>query len=180
MLWYIAAGFCAFEYLPEVRIKPAEKKGERLTAYAAMILSAAFMCFGLFKTVKKAGEDNIIFKAMSDAAVEAVKKDSPERIYNDYNLGETLIYNDIKVFYDARADLFAQENIMRDGVSLSMMLNLGAVNGKSFDPETIIEKYGFDSILILKSRPLYAYLFSHPEKYILIYSDDDLGYFKIK
>ena len=47
------------------------------------------------------------------------------------------------------------------------------------DVEALMKQYQFDAILMLKSRPLYAYLISHPENYECIYEDNKMGYFTV-
>ena len=37
----------------------------------------------------------------------------------------------------------------------------------------------FDPNIILKSRPLYFYLVSHPEKYEIVMSDESAVYFRV-
>jgi hypothetical protein len=59
-------------------------------------------------------------------------------------------------------------------------MNLQSAEGKTvFDVDAMMRKYRFDGYLIAVSRPLYAYLASHPEKYLLVYSDDTAGYFRV-
>lgn len=100
--------------------------------------------------------------------------------YNDYNLGESLIYNDILVFYDSRADLYAQEDIMADGVSLMYLEPVSTLSdGAYLDVDKVIDKYQFDTIVLLKGRSLYSYIVSHPGKFKLVYEDDKIGYFRI-
>lgn len=115
---------------------------------------------------------------MSEEAIQFVKDESPERVFNDYNIGETLIYNDIPVFFDARADLYAQEHIMEDGISLMFLEQNNATKKGVLNIDNLIIEYKFDAILILKNRPLYTYLVNNTDKYICIYQDDNVGYFK--
>jgi len=125
-------------------------------------------------------EDKLIRRVMSDEAVEAVKENPAKRLYNDYNLGEALIYNDIPVFFDARADLYAQEDIMADGISLAFLEQANADAGKSYvDVNELLDKYEFDAVLTLKERALYSYMISHPEQFEYIYEDDSLAYYRV-
>lgn len=54
---------------------------------------------GINITVNTANNKNLISKSMSDDMVQIIKNDNPSRLFNDYNLGEILIYNDIEVFF---------------------------------------------------------------------------------
>ena len=179
MLWYIAAAFYAFPYLPSMELKPLEKKDEKFLLGVAFILFCIPLGMGLLD-VLQFDKESYISKVMSNEAIEAIKRNPTERMYNDYNLGEALIYNDIPVFYDARADMYLQENIFADGISLSNLVQKNPDAKTSYvDVEALIEKYEFDSILILKYRPLYAYLISNEEMVECIYEDEDLAYFKL-
>lgn len=179
MLWYIAACFYAFPYLPKLELKPLEKKVEK------KLLAIAFVLFCIplvmeVNNVVQSERNSYVSKVMSDEAIKAVKNNPTERMYNDYNLGEALIYNDIFVFYDARADMYLQENIFADGISMSNLIQKNPDAETTYvDVEKLIEKYDFDSILILKFRPLYSYLSSHEEMVECIYEDEDLAYFKL-
>lgn len=180
MLWYIAAVFCAFPYVPLCRIKPVDEKTER--RLIAICVAAVVLMVGMSgaRVVDTLDQQNLISKTMSDEAIDAVKQDTPKRLFNDYNLGEALIYHEIPVFFDARADLYAQDNIMADGVSLLFLEQANASAENSFvEVESVIEKYEFDAILILKSRALYAYMISHPERFVCVYEDSTLGYFRV-
>jgi len=180
VLWYIAAVFYGFRYLPEIKVKEITKRGEKILVCATVVLVTVPLFWGISGIVKTHREGALVSTVMSDDAVEAVKKDSPERILNDYNLGEALIFNDVHVFVDSRADLYA-ENVLADYLSLTYLTPTGEGNTSEYvDVDGMIKKYGFDSVLILKSRALYSYIMNCPEKFELLYQDDQLGYFRIK
>lgn len=180
VFFYISAVFWAFPYLPECRIKSANPKAEK--ALLGICLAAFFVITGIsaFNMHKMGNKGELISFVLSDDAIKAVKEDTPNQIFNDYNLGEALIYNDIPVFFDARADLYAYDNMLADGVSLMYLSPADKNGGTTYvDVASLIEKYEFDSILILKSRPLYSFLISHPEQFENIYEDATVGYFRI-
>lgn len=179
MLWYIAAAFYAFPYLPTCRLKAVEKKSEKILLGIALII----FCIPIGKSIydiSQIEENSYIEKVMSDEAIEVVREHHTERMFNDYNLGEVLIYNDIPVFFDARADMYLQQNIFADGITL---ISLNQMNQEAettyVDVDALIDKYNFDSILIMKNRPLYSYLLSHKEMVECIYEDDNLIYYKL-
>ena len=180
MLWYIAAVFCAFPYVPECKIKPmGEKTERRLVALCCLVFVLLIGMSGI-QTYETAKDGKLISVTISDDAINAVKEDAPERLFNDYNLGEALIYNEIPVFFDARADLYAHDNIMADGVSLLFLEQANtALETVYVDVDALIEKYEFDAILVLKTRALYAYLISHPDRFECVYEDDSVGYFSV-
>lgn len=94
--------------------------------------------------------------------IEEIKKVNPERLYNHYNLGSYLIYNDIEVFIDGRADMYSKYNY-KDNYNLSNLID---------DPTKIIEKYNFDAYLVLKSSPFYKYLLTQDNLHIQLENEE--------
>lgn len=179
MLWYIAACFYAFPYMPVLNVQEIKKKSEKILLFVAGIILFVLICISGYN-ISKIGEHDYISKVMSQAAIKAVKEHPSERMFNDYNLGEALIYHDIPVFFDARADMYLQQNIFADGISLISLVQKNEEEDIGYvDVEALIEKYGFDAILIMKDRPLYTYISSHEEMVECIYEDESLAYFKI-
>lgn len=180
MLWYIAAVFCAFPYVPECKIKPMNNKTEGALIAVCLTVFALLIGMSGVQAYETAREGKLISVTMSDEAIEVVKEDAPDRLFNDYNLGEALIYNEIPVYFDARADLYAHDNIMADGVSLTFLEQANLDAETSYvDVAGLIKKYEFDAILILKTRALYSYLISHPEQFVCVYEDNSVGYFRV-
>ena len=131
--------------------------------------------FGAFFSELNSKE--IIERVLDKKFCELIKVDKVSRIYNDYNYSETLIFNDIECFVDARVDLFA-DNIFEDSMNLCYLENLKS-HSLSVLPEKIIDKYKFDAVIIQNNRPLKAYLDSHPDKYSLIESDENTSYYHV-
>ena len=180
VLWYIAAVFYAFRYMPEIKIKTITKRAEKAAVLSFVVVLLVPCAIGVIDMVETYREERLISKTISDEAMKVIMDDDPQRIYNDYNLGEALIYYDIPVFFDARADLYTQENIMVDGISLMYLEPAGEHNHSSYvDVDAMLEKYNFDAMLILKGRSLYSYIMNHPERFLLIYEDASLGYFRV-
>lgn len=181
MFWYIAACFYGFPYLPACKIKPIKGWVEKSVVACAGIAMAGMFAFSVYEIISSAGSSMMVDTVITRSAVEAIQSDHPQRIFNDYDLGETLIYNDIPVFFDARADLYAYDNIMADGVSL-MMLEQGNPDAHTayVDVDNLIQKYGFDAIAVLRIRPLYTYLRSRPQQFRLVYEDSTVAYYRIQ
>lgn len=179
VLWYIAAAFYAFPYLPEFKLKEIKGKTEKILVLISLLLFCVPIISSI-SNITKMEDGSHIEKVMSDEAIEAIKNNPTERMYNDYNLGEALIYNDISVFFDARADMYLQQNIFADGISLGNLVQKNTdADTQYVDVETLIEKYDFDSVLILKKRALYSYLISHEDMVECIYEDEELAYLKL-
>ncbi len=180
ILWYIAATFYAFRYMPDLKVQTIKTRIEKTTVWLLIVIFVFVSVISVSECVNTYNNGELISKVASEKAISAIKKDAPKRLFNDYNLGEVLIYNNIPVFFDARADLYAQKNIMADGVSLMFLEQANQTSGTSYvNVDALIQKYNFDSVVILKSRPLYSYMISHPEQFTSIYEDDSVAYFKI-
>ena len=176
MLWYIAACFYAFRYLPKCNVKELTKMSEKLILYITLFIFMVSAGFAI-SDISKLEEGEYISTVMSEEAIGFVKQNQTERMFNDYNLGEALIYNDIPVFFDARADMYLQENIYADGLGLTYLSAPSSDSREYMGVDGIIEKYQFDSFLILKSRALYTYLQTQTDKVKCIYEDESLAYF---
>lgn len=88
------------------------------------------------------------------------------KLFNEYNYGSYLLYQDIPVFIDSRADLYSPEfngdrDIFRDFID--------AEYGHK-DYEDIFEKYGITHVILYKSSDLNSSI-SKDEDYNQIYSD---------
>ena len=170
ILFLIASTFYCFDYLLPREVKPMKTKWDR--AFFCLIL----LFFIGVRTVRAGKEIPV---ALDSSVVDLIKEESPKRLFNDYNYGETLIYNGIDTFVDAREDLFAKYNL-QDAFSLLLLQQVGT-NGTAgvFDPEAVIDKYGFDAFVIQSDRPLAVYLKSRPDKYLPLLEDGGAVYFKV-
>ena len=105
------------------------------------------------------------------------------KIYNDYNYGSYLIYRDIPVFIDSRADLYAPEfntttGNPDDGKDIFMdFINVSSI-ATYYD--TMFDNYEMTHILTTKNSKL-AMLIDKREdtKYNKIYNDDDFVLYEI-
>lgn len=178
ILWDIAACFCAFPYMPECRVKEIKTPLEKgcVTLFTMVLLVP--LGIGVQKMYQTAKSGEMISKVMTEDMIQVVKKENPQKLLNDYNYGEALIFHDIKVFVDSRADLFAVENILKDAASL--MYLIPQASGIDFvDVEQLFEKYQFDGVVMQKNRAFYSYMLSHPERFRMIYEEKDGGYFRV-
>lgn len=179
ILFFIASTFFTFDYFLPRRIKPMKTKLDSALFNIIIIFFIGINIFSISTMVNTFHEGKIISIALDKKFIELALKESPQKIFNDYNFGETLIYNDIDTFVDGREDLFSQHNL-QDAISLLFLTH--ANNNEKvepFDPEKIIVKYKFDAFLIQSNRPLVVYLKSKPEKYKILMEDDNAIYFKV-
>ena len=85
---------------------------------------------------------------ISKKMISIIKEEKPKRLFNMYDYGGELIYNDILVFVDGRADLYSKYN-------LNDYSNISTLNG---DYVELINKYNFDYFLVMKKYPINTYL----------------------
>lgn len=88
------------------------------------------------------------------------------KLYNDYNDGSYLLFNDIKVFIDSRCDLYMEEfnkntTIVKDYLMVD----------DDFEYERIFNKYNIEYVLLNKEKILY-YILKNDSNYKTIYQDD--------
>lgn len=178
MLWLIFAPFYAFRYVPRCRIKETTPKGKCLFSLLIIpILISIGMCVSTI--IISAKDNDLITKSLDQKIIDIVRADAPSRIYNDYNYGELLIYNDINVFVDGRADIYAYDNILKDAISISDLKNYNDAPNEMFDIERTLTKYNFDAFLISCNKPIYYYLSTNSDKYKLLYENKQTAYFKV-
>ena len=97
------------------------------------------------------------------------KKENPKRLLNYYDYGGYLVYKNIPVFIDGRADLYSEYNF-EDYLDIS---------NTSYKFTKYLKKYNFDYILMPKKRGITTYL-SESNDYNVIYSDKKVVIFKAK
>ena len=102
------------------------------------------------------------------------------RMYNEYNYGSYLLFSDIPVFIDSRADLYTPEfNGQKDEngqyIGNDIFTDFLNINGLSIDYESKFEEYKITHVITYEDSKLNSVI-SKDENYSLIYVDD---YFKI-
>ena len=161
VLLYIVATFVIFKYIPKLKDELAIKQ------FSIIFGLLGLLFIGFFAIEVPSIVEKPMKVIVSDKIIETIKKENPQRLYNDYDLGGYLIYNDIKVFVDGRADMYSGHNL-KDAVDLSAM-NVGV--------EKIIEKYKFDMFVIYEDTPLNYYL-KNNNNYTKLIEDDGVVIYK--
>jgi hypothetical protein len=178
ILFFIASTFFSFDYFIPRSVKPIKTKSASAIFLVILLFLAGINASSLFTFLKTERDGKLISTALAPDVIELIQKESPKRLFNDYNYGETLIYHDIGTFIDAREDLFAQHNL-QDATSLLLLCRVGSSEETGiFDPEKVIAKYGFDAFVISSDRPLAAYLRSRPLQYEQLFDGGGTAYFK--
>lgn len=155
---YIVMSFVVFNYIKK-------RKEDKYTYPAIIIVGILFL--SLFAFNYKASLKGISNKSLNKEIVTLIKKEKPKRLFNLYDYGGELIYNDIKVFIDGRADLYSNYNF-EDYLNISKLQN---------DYIKLINKYDFDYFLVNKSYSIYTYL-KYNDNYQEIYNKDGLYLYK--
>lgn len=107
---------------------------------------------------------NNSFKIISDDMINYLQKKENLVLYNSYNLGGYLIYKDIPVFIDSRADIYIDCNFS-DVCQIE----------KGYQPD-LLEKYNFNTLIIENKSGAYSYL-KNNNNYELYIQDDNNSLF---
>ena len=157
---YIVMSYFIYYYVPKRKDDPGTHEIIMILSIALLVIFA----FSFSAIYKKTHKVNI-----SDKMINRIKYEKPKRLYNIYDLGGELIYNDIKVFIDGRADLYSKYNFM-DAVDISRL---------SGDFKERIKYYNFDYFLVNSDFQIQYYL-NNSDEYELVYSDKDIYLYKVK
>lgn len=156
---YIVYSLFIFYYIPK----------RKIDSYSCLlIVGGSILLIGIFIS-HFSYNDIISNKTLSDKAISILKEESPKRLFNYYDYGAYLIYEDIPVFVDGRADLYSNK-IYKDYQDISRL---------HYRFTDLIDKYQFDYFIIPKQSGLFSYL-EDDKKYSLIYHDKNCAIFKTK
>jgi hypothetical protein len=100
--------------------------------------------------------------------IRVLKDEKPERLFNFYNYGGELVYHDIPVFIDGRADLYSPYNF-KDYLTITKFES-GSVY--------FMKQYNFDYYLVSNGTPIFNYLLQDSTHYQIIYTYDKASLFK--
>lgn len=150
---YIAGYFYIFKYIKKITFKDTEKL-TFLLLLVVTIFTVSVNGFTIKYTIKQ---------VLSDKAIQTVKNLKCERLYNDYNFGSELIYNDVSVFFDPRTDLYT-------GTSLQDTFD--TLQSAPFKYKEYIDRYNFDGFITKANNNLDYYLSTHTDKYVCVYQDE--------
>lgn len=181
IFFMIVSAFYAFKYVTpsKKQVKFEGSKDEKIMVIFLSLLCAIFSLFGILNINTTYHKKGLIKKVVPKKTIDYVKKDNPKRLFNDYNFGETLIYNDIPVFIDSRADVY-KGDMIRDYTCLRFSSYANSKYDKKTYMDEIINKYQFDAFLIEPTSALLPYLYSHSDKYKIVYESDEAIYIKTK
>ncbi len=104
---------------------------------------------------------------LNDDLYVVLEKEQPKRLFNIYDYGGELIYHDIPVFIDGRADYYSPYNY-KDYLNISNLEE---------DYVSCMEKYDFDYYLVSSKFPIYTYL-KYNDNYTEIYHQNRVFLYK--
>ena len=157
---YIVMSYVVFNYIGE---RNYDRGSFLFICLLSLLLVVVFVanCGILKDTMKKT--------YLNKNVINIIKKEKPKKLYNMYDYGGELIYHDISVFVDGRADLYSKYNY-------ADYLNISTLDGNYIN---LIDKYDFDYFLVDKTYPIDIYL-KHTNDYEKIYGDEIVNLYKKK
>ncbi|MBE5959462.1 MAG: hypothetical protein E7254_11455 [Lachnospiraceae bacterium] len=178
----ISLPFYTFRYAPKmVTLNNPESKADKLVSSGLIGLFSIIILMGLFNGYTSNKNGILVKRELDTKFIDLIKSEAPSRPFTDYNYGGELIFSDVQVYVDGRADVYTGEPI-RDYCSLYSLLNHD-VNDTSKDKAhfltKLLDKYQFDAFLIDKERALTTYLYENSDKYELVEQDENTAYFRV-
>lgn len=157
-LLYIAATFIVFNF-----IEKFEFKIPKVMTFS--ILITLILCFGILspRLINKYNE-----KIIPDEIISHIKEKEPKKLFNYYGFGGYLIYNDIPVFIDGRADMYSKYNF-KDAVDI-----------ENHGYDYLLSGYNFDMVVIPTNIPLNIHLSTNKNYKLTSQIEDVVIYEKIK
>ena len=172
-LFLISSIFYFYEYAPTTTTKFIEQANIKIKMPIYAFISTFAICYLTlaFITAFENKEISIKDNYISQEALPIIKALDEDGMYNHYNLGGELIYNDINVFIDGRADMYSTYNF-EDFYTLSK----DSLNEHSeSQAKKLIEKYNLTSFICVKTENLNLYLQNNKDKYELVYEDENIN-----
>ena len=138
------------------------------------IIFIVFLAYGV-ANVKNITADNLVPQAMYPTkAVNFIKENNINRIYNDYTIGGYLIFNDIPTLTDGRADPFSEKfndtTILRDCMQATRLEN---------DYIKLLRDNNIKNLLIYKKSTMNNAIRNIP-RFKELYSDDYFVIYEFK
>ena len=156
---YIIMSFVVFDYVEARKIDKGANGGIFVIA-----LMLALFSLSHYKEITISND-----LLLDDEVITILKREKPMRLYNMYDYGGILIYNDIEVFIDGRADLYSKYNY-KDYLDISCLRG---------DYPKLIEKYDFDYFLVSDEYQINTYL-KYNDQYEVIYKNIEKGFYLYK
>ena len=155
---YIIMSYVVFNYIDRRNL---DKGTESLMIIISLIIAVMFI-LRLDNIGKRLNQ-----RYLSNELVDVIKREKPNHLFNMYDYGGELIFNDIKVFIDGRADLYSKYNY-KDYINISTSKG---------DYVKLFNKYDFDYCLVNKNYSINTYL-KYNNEYEVIYNNKNILLYK--
>lgn len=142
-----------------------------------IIIYGLFVFFMIFQIKKTSNDEIISSKRYPVEAVNYIKNNldvKQIKLFNEYNFGSYLLYNDIPVFIDSRADVYDPQFNKKEDDIFNDFIN---ITDACTDYEEKFEHYGITHLLIYKNSTLDKVL-KNNSNYEKLYSDDNFIIYK--
>lgn len=156
---FLASGFALFPYLEEITLPTS-------VYVFSCIVSLLLIGNSLYDNIDNCYK-KVNTQLLSENIITYLKKEEPKRLYNYYDYGGYLLYRDIPVFVDGRADIYSNH-------TLEDFYNLLHLRSNS---QAILENYNFDYFIIPRDTPLTFYL-QFSNDYTIELEENDIVIFK--
>ncbi len=130
---FIATTMVIYKYIAEIR----DKSTYSFLCYEFAILGIGFL---LYTGYSISVGDTYVQRGVSEEAIEIIKERNPKHLMNYYDYGSYLIYEEIPVFIDGRADMYTGYNFKQAAE--------GIYFDKEYLPEDMLKEFDFDMYLL--------------------------------
>lgn len=138
---YIISSFFVFNYISKFKFDNMK--------FIMIFLSSFLLISSVFNFDKVYSEINKENLHVDKKIIDTIKEVKPKRLFNYYGYGGELIYHNILVFIDGRADLYSENGVFTDYLHIKNM---------QYDYKELMNKYDFDYFLVTKGSTLEKYL----------------------
>lgn len=153
-------------------IKKIEKKTSTILGISIIAIAVIIASIYIYKPHKDDKYiDETIYPVQAATWIKENLNLQEIKLYNEYNYGSYLIYQDIPVFVDSRCDLYLPEfnenvYVFRD------FLNLNNMNITNMEEK--INEYGFTHFIVYNDVRMKMYLDLKPDEYKKIYPTEEI------
>lgn len=155
---FLASSMIIYKYIGEHKKKDVYRSLSYVFSILGIILFY-YTCYTIYT-----GESSII-KNVPEKVIEIIKKEEPEKLVNYYNYGCELIYEEIPVFIDGRADLYQEHNFSQSAEVLSY--------NQEYMPEDFMEEFDNPDMFLLPNDFFFSYWLKN-NGFDSLYEDEEI------
>lgn len=152
---FIATTMVIYKYIAEQK----DRSTYKFLCYEFAILGISFLFYSCYSIYIG---DTYVQRGVSEEAIEIIKEKNPKHLMNYYDYGSYLIYEEIPVFIDGRADMYTGYNFKQAAE--------GIYFDKEYLPKELLEEFDFD--LYLLPNTCYLSYWLEENGYTNLYEDE--------